>query len=121
MRRGARPLLYLGIIGSVVGLSLYHARVIADPPYSYTGTFRFGWSLVYIVLLIITAYGFGLPEIVRSPRQALVTSIGAVFVGAFAISLVQLFVGDALLPRFVVFGAPLVLVPWYVFCVALSG
>ncbi len=33
----------------------------------------------------------------------------------------QLFVGDALLPRFVVFGAPLVLVPWYVFCVALAG
>jgi hypothetical protein len=33
MRRAARPLLYLGIVGAVVGLSVYHARVIADPPY----------------------------------------------------------------------------------------
>ncbi len=121
MRRAARPLLYLGIIGAVVGLSVYHARVIANPPYSYTGTFRFGWSLFYIGLLIVTAYGFGLPEIARSPRQSVVTSIGAVFTGALAISIVQLFVGDALLPRFVVFGAPLLLVPWYLFCVALAG
>jgi lipopolysaccharide/colanic/teichoic acid biosynthesis glycosyltransferase len=121
VRRAARPLLYLGIVGAVVGLSIYHARAIADPPYSYTGTFRFGWSLFYIGLLILTAYGFGLPDLVRSPRQAVVTSIGAVVTGALAISIVQLFVGDALLPRFVVFGAPLLLVPWYLLCIALAG
>jgi hypothetical protein len=121
MRRAARPLLYLGIVGAVVGLSVYHARVIADPPYSYTGTFRFGWSLLYIALLIITAYGFGLPDVVKTPRQAALTSVGAAGLGALAISIVQLFVGDALLPRFVVFGAPLLLVPWYVLCVALAG
>jgi lipopolysaccharide/colanic/teichoic acid biosynthesis glycosyltransferase len=121
MRRAARPLLYLGIVAAVVGLSLYHARVIADPPYSYTGTFRFGWSLLYIGLLILTAYGFGLPDLPRSPRQAVVTAVGAGVTGALAISIVQLFVGDALLPRFVVFGAPLLLVPWYLFCVALAG
>jgi lipopolysaccharide/colanic/teichoic acid biosynthesis glycosyltransferase len=121
VRRAARPLLYGGIVLAVVGLSVYHARVIADPPYSYTGTFRFGWSLLYVVLLIVTAYGFGLPDIVSSPRQAVITSVGAAFTGALAISLVQLFVGDALLPRFVVFGAPLLLVPWYVLCVALAG
>ena len=121
MRRTARPLLYLGIIGSVVGLSLYHARVIADPPYSYTGTARFGWSIFYIVLLAVTAYGFGLPDLPRSPRQALVTSVGAVTAGALEISIFQLFVGDALLPRFVVFGAPMLLVPWYLLCIALAG
>jgi lipopolysaccharide/colanic/teichoic acid biosynthesis glycosyltransferase len=113
--------LYLGIVAAVVGLSVYHARVIADPPYSYTGTFRFGWSLFYIVLMIITAYGFGLPDLPRSPRQSVVTSIGAAVTGALAISIVQLFVGDALLPRFVVFGAPLLLVPWFLLCVALAG
>jgi lipopolysaccharide/colanic/teichoic acid biosynthesis glycosyltransferase len=121
VRRAARPLLYLGIVGAVTGLSIYHARVIADPPYSYTGTFRFGWSLFYIGLLILTAYGFGLPDLVRSPRQAVVTSVGAAVTGALAISIVQLFVGDALLPRFVVFGAPLLLIPWYLFCIALAG
>ena len=121
MRRIARPLLYLGIVAAVVGLSMYHARVIADTFYSYTGTFRFGWSLFYIALLIVTAYGFGLPDLLRSPRQAVVTSVGAAATGALAISIVQLFVGDALLPRFVVFGAPILLVPWYVLCVALAG
>jgi lipopolysaccharide/colanic/teichoic acid biosynthesis glycosyltransferase len=121
VRRAARPLLYLGIVGAVVGLSLYHARAIADPPYSYTGTFRFGWSMLYIGLLILTAYGFGLPDLPRSPRQAVVTTVGAAVTGALAISIVQLFVGDALLPRFVVFGAPLLLVPWYLVCVALAG
>jgi lipopolysaccharide/colanic/teichoic acid biosynthesis glycosyltransferase len=121
VRRAARPLLYLGIVGAVVGLSVYHARAIADPPYSYTGTFRFGWSILYIGLLILTAYGFGLPDLPRSPRQAVVTAIGAAVTGALAISIVQLFVGDALLPRFVVFGAPLLLIPWYLICVALAG
>ena len=32
---------------------------------------------LYIVLLIVAAYGFGLPESAATPRQALVTSIGA--------------------------------------------
>ena len=66
MRRGARLALYGGIVVAVVGLSLYHARVIADPPYSYTGTFRFGWSLLYIGVLMVTAYGLGLPDLPRT-------------------------------------------------------
>ncbi|MDQ3756275.1 MAG: sugar transferase [Actinomycetota bacterium] len=33
----------------------------------------------------------------------------------------QLFLGDALLPRFVVFGAVLLLFPWYLLCVAVSS
>ena len=40
---------------------------------------------------------------------------------ALAMSAVQLFVGDALLPRFVVLGSALVLVPWFVLCAALGG
>ena len=120
MRRAARPLLYLGIIAAVVGLSLYHANAIADPPYSYQGTFRFGWSLVYIAMLVVTAYGMGLPELPRSPKAALLGAIGAVAAPAFGISLLQLFVGDALLPRFVVLGAAILLVPWYLLCAALA-
>jgi lipopolysaccharide/colanic/teichoic acid biosynthesis glycosyltransferase len=121
MRREARPLLYVGIVAAVVGLSVYHGREIADPPYSYTGTARFGWSIVYIVLLCLTAYGFGLPDVPRTQRQALSTSVGATVMSALAISLIQLFVGDALLPRFVVFGSALLLIPWYLICVAIAG
>lgn len=121
MARGSRLALYGGIVVTVVGLSLVHARLIADPPYSYTGTFRFGWSILYMALLVVTAYGFGLPDVPRTPKQALVTSAGAAAAGALAISVVQLFVGDALLPRFVVFGSALVLVPWYLLCAGLAG
>ncbi len=121
MVRRARWLLYGGIVVAVAGLSMVHARLIAEPAYSYTGTFRFGWSLLYIGLLVVTAYGLGLPDVPRSPRSALVTSLGAAFAGALAMSVVQLFVGDALLPRFVVFGSAIVLVPWYLLCAGLAG
>ncbi|MCU0311249.1 MAG: sugar transferase [Acidimicrobiales bacterium] len=120
MRRGARLALYGGIVVAVVGLSLYHARVIADPPYSYTGTFRFGWSLLYIGVLLVTAYGLGLPELPRSAGRALVASILAAVSGAVVISVLQLLTGDALLPRFVVFGSAVLLVPWYLACAAMA-
>lgn len=120
MRRAARPLLYLGIVAAVVGLSKIHAAAIANPPYSYHGTSRFGWSLVYVALLIVTAYGLGLPELPRSPRAALLGASAAVAAPAIGISLLQLFIGDALLPRFVVLGAAILLVPWYLLCAALA-
>jgi lipopolysaccharide/colanic/teichoic acid biosynthesis glycosyltransferase len=40
--------------------------------------------------------------------------------GALLISVVQLVIGDALLPRFGVFGSAIVLVPWYLLCAGLS-
>jgi lipopolysaccharide/colanic/teichoic acid biosynthesis glycosyltransferase len=120
MRRGARLALYGGIVMAVVGLSVYHSRSIANPPYSYTGTFRFGWSLLYIGVLVVTAYGLGLPELPRSAGRALVTSVIAAISGAVVISILQSVTGDALLPRFVVFGTAIVLVPWYLFCAALA-
>ena len=121
MRRGARLALYGGIVVAVVGLSVYHSRAIADPPYSYTGTFRFGWSLLYIGVLMVTAYGLGLPELPRTAGRALVTSVIAAVSGAVVISVLQLLTGDALLPRFVVFGTAIVLVPWYLLCAALAA
>lgn len=121
MKHALRALVYVGIAATVGGLSLVHARIIADPPYSYTGTFRFGWSILYVLLLVVMAYGFGLPEVPRSPRQALTAAVGASSAAALAISVVQLVVGDALLPRFVVFGSAFLLTPWYLVCVALSG
>jgi lipopolysaccharide/colanic/teichoic acid biosynthesis glycosyltransferase len=121
MRRGTRFALYGGIVVAVVGLSAYHARVVADPPYSYTGTFRFGWSLLYIGVLVVTAYGLGLPDLPRTAGRALVTSVIAAVSGAVVISILQLMTGDALLPRFVVVGSAVLLIPWYLVCVALAA
>jgi exopolysaccharide biosynthesis polyprenyl glycosylphosphotransferase len=120
MRRAARPVLYLGIVVVVLGLSKIHAAYIANPPYVFHSSTRLAWSLAYIGLLGLAAYGLGLPDLPRTPRQALLSAVGAAAGGALAISVVQLLEGSALLPRFVVFGAAIVLVPWYLVCVALA-
>lgn len=119
MRRAARPVMYLGVLAVVFGLALVHARYVGH--YSFTGTFRFGWTIAYAVLLALLAYGFGLPDVPRTRQAALGASVGAAFTGALAISLVQLFVGDALLPRFVVFGAAVLLPDWYRICIRMAN
>ena len=119
MRRAARPLLYAGVLVVVFGLAEIHAVFIGH--YSFAGTSRFAWTAAYAGILCITAYGFGLPDVPRSRRAALGPAVGAAFVGAITISVIQLFVGDALLPRFVVLGTAVVLVPWYVLCTVLAG
>lgn len=118
MRRAARPLLYAGVVVVVFGLAQIHARFIGH--YSFTGTSRFGWTVAYAGILCVFAYGFGLPDVPRSPKAALGSALGASLLGAATISLVQLFVGDALLPRFVVFGSAVLLPDWYRICVGMA-
>lgn len=119
MRRAARPLLYLGVLGIVFGLGQVHATYIGH--YSFTGSSRFAWTAAYAGLLCLSAYGFGLPDVPRTKREALGASVGASFAGAAGISLVQLFVGDALLPRFVVLGSAVLLPDWFRICIRLNS
>jgi lipopolysaccharide/colanic/teichoic acid biosynthesis glycosyltransferase len=119
MRRAARPLLYVGVLAVVLTLAKVHARYIGH--YDLTGSARFGWTVAYAGILCVCAYGAGLPEMPRTRRVMLGTSVGAAFAGAAAMSIVQLFAGDALLPRFVVFGAALVLPDWYRLCARLAS
>ncbi|MGH9152644.1 MAG: hypothetical protein ACRD03_09660 [Acidimicrobiales bacterium] len=121
MRRAARLLLYLGTAAFVLTLGRYHAVDVADPPYDYLDSFRFAWSLGYISILCIAAYGFGLPDLARGWRPAVGMAVTSSVAGALAISVAQLALGSALLPRFVVFGTALLVVPWYVLCAALSS
>jgi lipopolysaccharide/colanic/teichoic acid biosynthesis glycosyltransferase len=113
VNRLARLALYTGTAVCVAGLSKAHA--IAHV-YSWSGSTRFVWSLGYVLLLAVTAYAFGLPDQPRTRRAALVTALGATATAAISMSVLQLFAGDALLPRFVVIGSALILVPWYVLC-----
>jgi lipopolysaccharide/colanic/teichoic acid biosynthesis glycosyltransferase len=116
--RLSRVLLSGGTAGTVVGLGQLHA---AWNDYALTGSARFGWAAVYAGALIICAYGVGLPELIPTPRSALGWGLVATGGGAAIISFFQLFLGDSLLPRFVVFASPLILGPWYVACAALSS
>lgn len=117
MRRLARPMLLGGIAATVLGLAKIHA---ADHGYDFTESFRFAWSLAYIGLLWAACYGAGLPELPRSGRSAALTAAASTAAAALAVSVVQLGAGSALLPRFVVLGTPLVLVPVAALCAALA-
>ena len=121
MRRAARVLLYLGTVAIVLGLGKYHAASVADPPYDYTDSFRFAWSFAYVGFLCVAAYGVGLPDLARQWRTAVVTSAASAAIAGLGISVAQLLLGSALLPRFVVFGAALLVVPWYLACALLSA
>ena len=121
MRRLIRPLAYLGSFGIVLVLSKVHASAVADDPYDFTASSRFAWAVGYGLVLGVTAYGFGLPDQVRRVRSAVGAALGAAVVAALALSVVQLVAGDALLPRFVVFGSALACVPWWVACSALAS
>lgn len=118
LSRLAPGTLFLGIVAAVIGLSKLHASQLGT--YDYSGSSRFAWSLAYVGILAVAAYGMGLPDVPRSRRSALFSAVAAAAIGALGMSIVQLGIGDALLPRFVVFGAALLLVPWYLLTVNLA-
>lgn len=111
MRRAARLLLYLCTAAVVLALGKVHARYIGG--YDYTGSLRFVWSFAYVGLLCLAAYGVGLPDLARTGKVAIVSAVVAIGVAALGISALQLLIGSAEMPRFVVFGAALALVPIY--------
>jgi len=117
MRRLARPLVYAGTIAVVLLLARFHAH---REGYDLTNSFRFGWTIAYCGLLIVAAYGTGLPDLPRTRRQSLTSAAAAPVAGALGISVIQLATGSPRLPRFVIFGAVVFLVPWYVACVAVA-
>jgi lipopolysaccharide/colanic/teichoic acid biosynthesis glycosyltransferase len=119
LSRLAPAALYGGIVAAVVGLSKLHASQVGA--YDYSGSSRFAWSFFYIGVLAVAAYGTGLPDVPRSRRTAVLTAVVAAGCGAVGMSVIQLLVGDALLPRFVVFGSALALVPWYLLVVNLAA
>jgi lipopolysaccharide/colanic/teichoic acid biosynthesis glycosyltransferase len=108
MQRVARTGLYVGIASVVLGLSKVHAAAHA---YDFTASARFGWALAFIVIVCFATYAMSLPDLVSSRRTAWLASIGAAALAAVAVSIVQLALGSELLPRSVVFGTALVVVP----------
>src|SRR5689334_14053449 len=113
LRRVARPLFFVGCVVIVFGLGRIHS---SRESYDLTNSFRFAWEITYAVLLLVAAYGSGLPDLVRTRRQAVGSAVAAPLAAAMAISAIQLVTGDELLPRFVVFGAALLMVPWALVC-----
>jgi hypothetical protein len=119
MRRAARVLLYLCTAAVVLALGKVHARYIGG--YDYSGSLRLLWSFAYLALLCLAAYGVGLPDLARTWKVALASAVSATAAAALVISALQLMVGSAQLPRFVVFGSVLALVPIYLALTVVSS
>jgi exopolysaccharide biosynthesis polyprenyl glycosylphosphotransferase len=117
MRRLARLLLVAGVLGAVGGVSKAHALANG---YDWTASSRLGWSLSYAGLLVVAAYGAGLPDLPRSRRSALVAALASTAAAAAAVSRVHFLSVTTLLPRAVVLGAPALAVPLFVLLASLS-
>jgi len=120
MRRLGAIALPIGTIAIVAGLSTFHARH-AVPQYDWVNSFRFLWSIVYMAMLMVAAYAAGLPDVPRRRRQIVGSSVMAAMAGAAGVSVAQLALGSPLLPRLVVFGSALLVVPWFMACAAWSA
>jgi lipopolysaccharide/colanic/teichoic acid biosynthesis glycosyltransferase len=111
VRKGLGWLTALAPIVVVVVLGLLHAHLVGH--YAFTGTTRFAWIITFIALLELAAYAAGLPDAPASATGAILASFAAVSGAAVIISVAQLLTGSLLLPRLVVLGASVVLIPTY--------
>lgn len=113
-QRNSRWLLALGIIGLVAAFTFLHATRLAPEPYNPIGTSRFPWTVVFTSILVTATYGVGLPDLPSSRSESAGLSLAAFAVATTMVSLIQTVFGSALLPRFVMFGVGLSVIPWSV-------
>lgn len=112
MRRIAPLVLHGGIALLVLALSKFHAASIAERTYDFSTSSRAAWACVFALLLSGAAYTGGLPDLTAGQARSTVLAGLGVFLGALVgISTLQLIVGSPLLPRFVVAGTALGLIP----------
>lgn len=114
--RVARSLQIGGTLLWVLAVAWFHAARLAPEPYGVFATSRFPWTLAYAGALVVSGYALGLPDLPRTRRYAALVSAASVGISVLAVSVLQLLLGGALLPRAVVLGGCLVLLPWNVFC-----
>jgi lipopolysaccharide/colanic/teichoic acid biosynthesis glycosyltransferase len=117
--RVSRGLHIGGTLVTLWALAWAHATHWAPEPYGVASTSRFWWTVVLGALLLVTSYGVGLPELPRTRKVALTSAAMSYALSAIGVSLAALALGQPLMPRFVIFGAGLLVVPWYVLCAGL--
>ena len=114
MRRFADLLLVIGTGVILFAVAVVHARY--RDSYDLTQFASPGGYATYLALLLLGAYGTGLPEIPRTLGGSLGSAAAAGIGSSAVFSLVQALTDPLLLPRFVVFATPVAVVPLYVSC-----
>ncbi len=119
MKRYVHVLQSLGVAAAIFGFGKFHAAAVAVNTYDLTSDIRFPLLMAYWALVLLVSYTLGLPDLPRTRKARWFTGIAAAGASALAVSLVQLVIGEPLLPRFVVFATALVLPPWFAICSSL--
>ncbi len=105
----------------VIATEAVHSHYVARHVYSLTEEPRFGWILIFIALIWVTSYAAGLPDWEGRLSRRFARAIAALMAADVMISVLQLFTGAQLLPRFVVFVSSAILVPVFVLVCGLFG
>jgi lipopolysaccharide/colanic/teichoic acid biosynthesis glycosyltransferase len=121
MSRPVKWLLPVLTLAVVIGTEVVHSHYVARHVYPLTEEPRFRWILIFIVLIWATSYAAGLPDWEGRPSRQLARAFAALVAADVIISVLQLFTGAQLLPRFVVFVSSAILVPVFVLVSGLSG
>lgn len=106
------------IITIVLGLGKVHAWAIGD--YDLTSARTFPWFIAFGLLLGLGGYIAGIPDVARSTQRSLVAGCIAVAAAVVGVSFAQAVTATPLLPRFVLMGAPLLIIPTGVIATAVS-
>jgi len=120
MSRPVKWLLPVLTLAVILATELIHSRYVARHIYSLTEEPRFEWILVFIALIWATSYAAGLPDSGGTLVRRFARSFAALAAADVIISVLQLFTGAQLLPRFVVFVGSAILVPVFVLVSGLS-
>jgi len=104
----------------VVATEAVHSHYVARQVYPLTEEPRFRWILIFIALIWATSYAAGLPDSSGHLTRRIARAVAALGAADVIISVLQLFTGAQLLPRFVVFVSSAILVPLFVLVSGLS-
>jgi lipopolysaccharide/colanic/teichoic acid biosynthesis glycosyltransferase len=118
VRHLTRLLTAIGVVVVVFGFGKLHARAHG---YDLSASFRLPWSVAYVGALLVALYSVGLPDARPARREAWAGAVTAVVAAAGSLSLAQLALGSAVLPRAVIFGSAFAIVPWAVTCARLTS
>ena len=121
MSRPVKWLLPVLTLAVVLATEAVHSRYVARHVYSLTEEPRFRWILIFIALIWATSYAAGLPDWGGRLSRRFARAFAALMAADVIISVLQLFTGAQLLPRFVVFVSSAILVPVFVLVSGLSG
>lgn len=88
-----------GLFATVLGARLAFTKVIGPARFNNPDATPLPWWLALAGLMVAASYGLGLPEQPRSRASAFFRAVGAVGIGFAVLSLAQLTLAQALLPR----------------------